>query len=58
MAIFLYIYIYIYIFIYLESVSPEECHEHVYMATPLSVFQKDKNGSFVRKENGATGLKF
>ena len=33
----------IYIYIYLESVSPGERHEHVYMATPLLYKIKAKN---------------
>ena len=36
--------------IYLESVSPVECHEHVYMATPFH-YKKAKNGTFARKWN-------
>ena len=40
------------IHIYLESVSPEERDKHIYM-----YFFKTKNGTFVRKKNGATGLK-
>ena len=44
---------------YLESVSPGECHEHIYKATPLSVLKKKeaKNGIFARKKSGVTGLK-
>ena len=39
--------------IYLELVLPEERHENVYMATPLSVFKKKpKNGTFARKKDG------
>ena len=43
----------------LESVSSGECHKHIYMATPLSVFkEKAKNSTFARRKNGgATGLK-
>ena len=43
--------------IYLDSVSPGERHKHIYMVTPLSVFKNNKNGTFARKKNGATGLK-
>ena len=43
--------------IYLESVSPGELHEHIYMATPLSVLKTNKNDTLVRKKNGARGLK-
>ena len=43
--------------IYSESVSPEECHKHIHMVTPLSIFKKKKpNGTLVRKKNGTTGL--
>ena len=42
---------------YLESVLPREYHKHIYMATPLYVFKKAKNGAFARKKNEATGLK-
>ena len=46
--------IYIYIYIYIESVSPGEHHEHVYMATPLSVLKKiAKIDTFARNKNGA-----
>ena len=40
-----------------ESVSPGECYKHIYMATPLSVEKKAKNGIFFQKKDGATGLK-
>ena len=38
------------IHIYLESVSPGKHYEHVYMATPTSVFLKI--GTFCQKKNG------
>ena len=41
---------YIYIYIY-RIVSPGECHEHIYMVTPFSVFKKAKIGTFARNKN-------
>ena len=38
--------------------SPGERHEHVYMATPLSIFKKNQRWYFLQeKKNGATDLK-
>ena len=34
-----------------------ESYKHIYMATPLSVLKKAKNGTLPEKNNGATGLK-